>query len=79
MKVFLIASLLCLTSICEATSTDGGTVYVDKDGWVIGAAQPVHQTNNLFNDNKKSSPLLDKVIQKDNEGNFFKFKFKNKR
>ena len=66
MKVFLAACLFCLTSICEATSQDGGTVYVDKDGWVIGADQSKSQTNNFLNQSKKDSPFSGKMIPADN-------------
>ncbi len=49
MKKFLIVCLMLLTSICEASSQDGSVIYVDKDGWVIGANQNQSKEIKYFN------------------------------
>lgn len=53
MRKILAICLICLTSICEGTSQDGQTVYVDREGWVIGANKSTSKHNNLFKTQKK--------------------------
>ncbi len=55
MKKLLAICLICFTTICEGTSQDGQTVYVDKDGWVIGSNKSTTKQNDLFKTSKKDS------------------------
>lgn len=54
MKKIILSLLLLLTSICEATSQDGSIIYVDKDGWVIGANHNQTKEKGNFNLKKNS-------------------------